>query len=288
MNRVTKWYRRNLESTWAQRIDKCPALAQEDRQENRKISAALADEELRVKKAPLGVFVAAVCGALTLGLYLVLLFELDWFFVIMGSLYIAETVVLFVIWPRRRYWRLVIGMFDLLESIETSPDRWGDPNFRGSLNRKIESVARSLDRIWRQLRPGDTRTEAHLRQTSHSIARSLRELKLWVATPTPLTYTDLTDRITHGFRTVLEGRWYDLPQSAAPIPAPRRVVAKALLFLAAIGAIVLSALLAVQSQDAARVASPLVGTAGLLLLNSSGISLSSVAQATETIKTARQ
>jgi len=276
-------------------IEKLPELAAIDRSGDARMSRSLADQQAQNSRAFIGSFAIALAGALIIA-FSGWMFDgfraSGWFvdnlwIVGMGILYTAEVGTIFVLWPRQRYWRLVTKWLALLQEAGGNAERWNDPNFRGELNQSIEAISKDLESIWQQLKPGDAQTQKGLRELASSAANSFRELKLWVSSPNALTYTDFLHRLSADFATVVEGRWYDLPRSVPATDSKRRRVPKTIYVMGAVVSIGATVFLGGQDNGAAKLASPFTGTAGVLLLNAAGLSMTAVSQAADTFKKAK-
>jgi hypothetical protein len=239
----TDAFRRSAQKDLEARIAKSPTLSAIEI-EGAGLGAAMAAVSAR-EPWRLRLFTGFLAAA---GLFLVVSLIAGWglvpFFVV---LYGGEFLVLFPMRNRVREYRLALNYVELVEHLERHPQRWIEPAFRGSVNKKIERVAREIERIPRPFHAGDAVTREWLRTKALGAATGIRELKKWTVTPTPLTYTDLLARFASDLRTVVAGRWEELPQATVPQRKPRSRIATV--------AYVIAALLVL----AAAVASPLLG-----------------------------
>jgi hypothetical protein len=75
-------------------------------------------------------------------------------------------------------------------------------------------------------------------------AAGLRELQLWVIKSGPFTFTDLAQRLATTLRTIVDGRWYELPEAQVPQGAPSRARRWVAVLAAAITLVAIAVLLA--------------------------------------------
>ena len=168
--------------------------------------------------------------------------------------------------------------------IEAYPEEWRDLKRRGLINKHLELLARSYARIPNQLQGGDPHTRRLFREWGLEMATSVRELKRWVAHPTPFTFTDLLHRLSSDLNCALDGRWSEIPRTAPAIDSqvgsPRQKAAwltlGALLLAGAI-----SILVAYSSELGAGgpLVVSLLGALGLMAMTRGGISLEGLAKA---------
>lgn len=91
---------------------------------------------------------------------------------------------------------------------------WRNLDMRARSIKNLEQAANAIE--WglpRRLGVNDAIRSADAIREAKSMAASVRELKRWVATPTPTTREDLINRLVHDIRSVALGNWDELPRS---------------------------------------------------------------------------
>lgn len=201
--------------------------------------------------------------------------------IMLGALYLAEIVLIAVIFPRLREFAVLQLLLELVILLETHPRRWPDPNFRGRINRDLEKVARKIEKLPQQLRPRDPATRSWLLVRADGAATNVRELKRWVSTPNPFTFTDLVERLIGYLSTIADGRWFDLPQSAVERQPRRNTWRQVRLLVLAVLAIATATLVLIKGVPNASIIGSVLGTVAVGALSASGFSVATIAQAAD-------
>jgi hypothetical protein len=101
----------------------------------------------------------------------------------------------------------------IISLIETSPQRWGELDFKKELVFRLESIAGRLVRdLPKQLRCEDPVTDAWLAELTIRSAAAMRGLKKWVITPKPDTRDQLLISLTRSLELAASGNWDGLEQ----------------------------------------------------------------------------
>jgi len=108
----------------------------------------------------------------------------------------------------------------------------------------------------------------------------MRALKIWVAQPNPFTYTDLIWRLSNDLVVVIDGRWFELPESDYPQKIRTKWEKALFIMLAITSAAAAIAIIALGSKlgPAATVLSSVLGIIAVALLSPAGISPSGLSQ----------
>jgi hypothetical protein len=279
---------------YLRKIDECKALATAERESGGNLSRSL----VRLKVERLKWTLPIILGTLVIvafGIALNLLLKgrvADIVLLIaLVAAWFIEFLALAVLAERRREYRLVYAFYHLIQYIELNGRQWPDFGFRGRINQKIEEAARAIERM-PDVFQLDSANAAKFTQLAQRKAFALRELKIWVTQPTPLTFNDLLRRLGTDLVTVVNRRWHELPD-----PESREAEAKAadgrnlsrsrrilLVSLAIVASVAAAAVVSVQDRfgSAATIVSSVLGTVALGLFASTGVSVDGVKQLVET------
>jgi hypothetical protein len=178
---------------------RCPALAAAEEKSGGALSLELARLDRQSEKiANLSIVsVIIVIVAITFLASQATGYELSTLlFVATPVIYIIEAVVLWKLVDRVRTLRVANRLLGVIEYLEKHPQRWNDLNFRAKVIRRIEGVARTIEKLPRQV--GGATSHPWLLARAYGAATSIRELKLWVATPNPFTFTGSSSRSVVG------------------------------------------------------------------------------------------
>jgi hypothetical protein len=140
-----------------------------------------------------------------------------------GEFYISVTVGIvllgieqFMLWVLRdgRYEEFAADrLFFVIRELERNSQFWSDTKFRWSHAADLEMAARALERIPFSLRRVAPGVRKEVVTTSRAKAQAMRDLEIRAIKPGTFTYSDMTNRLTEDMRTILEGRWYELPEA---------------------------------------------------------------------------
>jgi hypothetical protein len=171
--------------------------------------------ELLRQGAPLGTLLAfmGVVVLLFVGFVPIETLGATWLWVLVATGYLFEIVgTLMIVSSLGSEHRAAMIMWRTILLLEDDANRWRDASFRGKINRNLESIAKRIERVPRELRPVDRVTTEVLTQRARAVAAELRSLKTWNAFPKPTTYSDLIQRLTKDLQVLSAGRWFDLPE----------------------------------------------------------------------------
>ncbi len=107
-----------------------------------------------------------------------------------------------------RWWDCTQALVDVIALLDCGEARYVDPSFRGRVNRKLEKLARRIERLPNQLSPGDPGTRSVLYEKSHGRAAAVRKLKISVAMPEADGYRIVLDKLINNLETLVSGKWW--------------------------------------------------------------------------------
>lgn len=108
--------------------------------------------------------------------------------------------------------RATFKLFQIVIWLENGHHDWHDSKFRRGLARRLEVVAKMVERIPQASRGIAPGVQRDLVKISKAKAQAIRELEMLVIMPESLTFADLFDRLTKDLYTLADDRWYELPE----------------------------------------------------------------------------
>jgi hypothetical protein len=114
----------------------------------------------------------------------------------------------------RRYEQSVADkIFVAILVLEQNTLYWNITKFRWIYAAYLEDVAKEIEHIPRGLSGIAPSIRSIFMGISREKAQAMRELEIWLVRPGPSTLADLTARLVNDLCTVVDGRWYDLPEA---------------------------------------------------------------------------
>jgi hypothetical protein len=157
--------------------------------------------------------------------------------------------------------------------LEHNISRWPTSEFRWDIARRLEYIAKSVERIPLGLRSVAPDVRRQASETSKAKAQAIRELELSAIQPGPSTFSNLVHQLCEDMVTITDGRWYELPEA---VPSERhspwwmRVAAMIGSILIAAGGIAVLTYSA-KIGPASAVLAPILFAGSLVLLSTAGI-----------------
>jgi hypothetical protein len=150
---------------------------------------------------------------------------------------------------------------------------WRSSGFRYGIARRVERVARYVERIplgFRGIAPSVRRDAM---KVSEEKAQALRQLEASVIIPSSLTQTELIDRLKSDLWSIADNRWYELPDGQPTERVRSRWVPIFQITTAVltIGLAIFVATLAVKMGPVYSLAGALLLSLGVWLLNRAGL-----------------
>lgn len=189
-------------------------------------------------------------------------------------------------WARKQYaeFRAASVLLSTLHALESQPARWRtNTDFRWSLIANLESIALAVENIPLAYLSGAPHVRGRAAELARAKADAVRELQLWVLRPEHFTYTDLAQRLANALRTIVDGRWYELPEAyAAPSPSNRilRFVVSSASVLV-IASVLILVVLSPKLGPVVSVAVPILSVMSIALLNVAGLPVTVLGQYAE-------
>jgi len=156
--------------------------------------------------------------------------------------------------------------------IERNSKFWNDTDCRWRYAAVLERVARDLERIPYEIKHIAPSARRDLLSISRAKAQAMRDLEVRTINPKEFTDNDMTKRLMQDMCTILEGRWYELPEESYEQQVSKWSLALQLTgaFILIGGAITLVGLAAKLGPLASILATLLIAIA-LYFLNTAGI-----------------
>jgi hypothetical protein len=110
-------------------------------------------------------------------------------------------------------YNLVRPLMRLMVDIESNVDKWDVFHFRVSVVRKLEEVARRLERIPTSSGASDPYVLSQLTDRAAECAASMRQLQVQVAMSTTDTWDNLSKDLSDRLLLLADGRWHELPRA---------------------------------------------------------------------------
>jgi hypothetical protein len=125
---------------------------------------------------------------------------------------IAGALFWMVLHPRQEGLAMA-RLFNIVYSLEKKPIQWPNSRFRWQIARRLEVIARKVERIPLTSRGLAPTVKSEALRMSRAKAQAIRQLELWAIRPMAFTFTDLVQRLTSDLCKMVDDRWYDLPEA---------------------------------------------------------------------------
>jgi hypothetical protein len=133
--------------------------------------------------------------------------------IVLGALQITLAALTYFSRYRAVTTRLPLRLFLILLDLETNGSRWDLFHYRVTIIRKMERLAREVQRIPRSTGVTDAYVLGLLTERADECAASLRHLQVQAAMPEDDTRQRVITDLTSRFLLLVDGRWYDLPRA---------------------------------------------------------------------------
>jgi hypothetical protein len=110
--------------------------------------------------------------------------------------------------------RAVLWLFFAIRELEKT-ENWQATRFRYGIARRVEHVAKRVERIPLAFRGIAPSVRGDVMKVSKAKAQALRLLEASIIMPSAITRTELIDRLSNDLCSIKNERWYELPEDQA-------------------------------------------------------------------------
>lgn len=197
---------------------------------------------------------------------------------VLGLIFIAFELFALGRWKRVGYEQTVADkLFFAILRLENNGGVWTESRFRWKFAADLEEIAHDLERIPSGVRRVAPEIKRDLLMTAQAKAQSLRQLEMQIIKAGPTAPAEILERLTSDLRTVLEGRWFDLPGDDSEEKSPRwPIVTRITCAIAAIAVAVAFLVFFPKLGSATSVIATVLIVSAIGLFDVSGVPIGSV------------
>ena len=170
--------------------------------------------------------------------------------------------------------RAALFLFLTIRELEGKASDWRSSKFRYGIARRVELVAKWVWRIPLGARGIAPSVRGDAMRASESKAQALRQLETSIIIPSSLTSAELINRLKNDLYSIVDDRWYELPDGEATKRVRSRwiPIIQVTVAVLTIGLAIFVATIAVKMGPVYTLISALLLSLGVALLNRAGLS----------------
>lgn len=124
---------------------------------------------------------------------------------------------------RRKYFEhyAAASLLAAIQELDRNSAHWKMSRLRWHVAAHLEGAAKAVERIPLGLKGVGAGVRLEALRVSKARAHAMRQLEIRAVQPDEFSCLDMTERLTNDFRTIVEGRWYALPEAQYEYHSPR-------------------------------------------------------------------
>jgi hypothetical protein len=191
-------------------------------------------------------------------------------------IYVIFFALLWMVLRSRQEGLAMLYLFSTTCFLEANPTQWPNSKFRWRIARRLEAIARRIERIPLASRALALTVKSEALKMGRTKAQAIRQLELWAIRPMAFTFTDLVEQLTSDLCKMVDDRWYDLPEADdfGVKPSKWFYIVRLGGAVLIIGVTIVLITFATKLGSAASILAVILPALAVALLNSAGISTS--------------